>query len=307
MIRKLMVLFAFLIVIFTSFGYGWSFDSKHGNIELGDEPGFTYVKITTIGVATGLVSITPKDIYNGRDKKYRKKDGSFLLQGTGCVVSNEYVVTAAHVVHPAAVTLAEKQWNYYRMSPIRVVSRLIFITSDPSLGGIVKGGAAAAIYHLDIENDIAVLKFNAGNIFKPVNYSLSNTERSSRGRLLDMIAIDDAIAMVVRNRDKEGKWVWGFEVKYGHVISNRVVDVCKEELPWYNMHDFTIDLILNKGDSGSVVFAFRNGEPVIIGIARATNKSSAPFGFDQPQTCAVKDLRSYATRIDFVKKIVEAE
>ena len=307
MIRKLIILFTFLTVMLTGSGYGWSFDSKHGNIELSDEPGFTYVKITTVGVATGLVPIVPKDILDGYNRKWRKKDGSFLLQGTGCVISNKYVITAAHVVHPSSVTLAEKPWNYYKMSPIKVVSRLIFISGDPSLDGLKKGGTAGTIYYLDIENDIAILKFNASNIFEPVNYSLSDTKSFERGRLIDRIRVGAAVAMVVRNRDKDGQWEWGFKIKYGHVISNRVKGVCKEDLPWFNMNDFTMDLILDKGDSGSVIFAFNMGAPTIIGIARATNESSGPFGFDQPKTCVIKDLWSYATRIDFVKKVIEAE
>ena len=303
MIRKLIALLIFTIVIFTSFGYGWSFDKKHGNIEIGDEPGFTHVKITTIGIASGLVAIPSKNITGGNDKKWRKKDGSFLLQGSGCVVSNNYIITAAHVVHPESVTLVEKPWNYYRKSTIKVISRLILVSNEPTLISLQKG---ATIYYLDIKNDIAILKFNSDNIFKPVGYKMSNTDYVERSILFDMIKAGDAIAMIVRNRDKDGGWQLGFEIRHGHIISNVVKGVNIEELPWFGMNDFTMDLELYGGDSGSAIFAFRHGIPVIIGIARATNKSDGPI-FDKPRSAATRNLRSYAVRIDFVKKVVEAK
>lgn len=302
MIRKFVTLFTFLTVMLISFGYGWSFDKKHGSINMGNEPGFTYVKVTTIGIATGLVPITSKDAHNVNNRRWRKKNGSFLLQGMGCVVSNRYVITAAHVVHPTSVTLAEKQWNYYRARPIEVISRLIFISADPNLGGLKDSGAPAMIYHLDINNDIAILEFNADNIFEPTDYNLCNTRYSERGRIGDRLKIGDAVAAIVRSRAKDGTWTWGFEVRYGYIVSNTIKGVTEKEIPWFGMSDFTIDLIIRPGDSGSAIFAFKNGKAVIIGIVRASNQSSNPF-----KRLAAEDFRSYATRIDFVKRVVEAE
>jgi len=108
--------------------------------------------------------------------------------------------------------------------------------------------------------------------------------------------------MIVRCRGENGELEWGFEIKYGYVISNMVEGVPKEKLPWFNMNDFTMDLVLNGGDSGSAIFAFNKGTPVIIGIARATNEVDNPFDRSD-----IRDLRSYATRVDFVKEVVEAE
>jgi len=277
MIRKFVTLFTFLIIIFISFGYGWSFDKEHGNINIGNEPGFTYVNVTTIGTATGLVPIISKNPYDVNSNKWRKISGSFLLRGMGCVVSNKYVITAAHVVHPASVTLAEQQWNFYRVQPIEVISKLIFISADPTLAGLKNGGVPATIYHLDIDNDIAVLKFDAGNIFEPVRYNLYNTRYLERGRSGDMLRIGDAVAIVARSRDEDGTWTWGFEVRHGHVVSTTIKGVIEKEIPWFGINDFTMDLIIKSGDSGSAIFAFKNGEAVIIGIARATNQTSNPF------------------------------
>ena len=308
MIRKFIILFAFLalfallMIMFTNLGHCWAFDKKHGNIKLSDEPGFTHVRITTIGIASGLVAIPSKNITGGNNEKWRKKDGSFLLQGSGCVVNNRYIITAAHVVHPISVTLAESQWNYYKKGTIKVINRLIFINNDITLRHLLKGSVAATIYYLDIKNDIAILEFKADNIFESVNYSLSNTKYCNRGRLFDMIETGDAIAMIVRCRGENGELEWGFEIKYGYVISNMVEGVPKEKLPWFNMNDFTMDLVLNGGDSGSAIFAFNKGTPVIIGIARATNEVDNPFDRSD-----IRDLRSYATRVDFVKEVVEAE
>jgi len=303
MIRKLIILFTFLAVTFTSFGYGWSFDKKHGSIELGDEPGFTYVKVITVGVATGLVSTPSKNILGSQNKKWREKKGSFLMEGMGCVINDKYVITAAHVVHPILVSLAGSPWNFYKMRPVNVISRSIFITSMPDLSnGLKKGAASAIIHHLDINNDIAILELNAGHIFKPVKYDLSHTKYDDRGILFDMIGAGDAVTMVIRSKDKNGGWKWGFETRCGYVVSNMVDGVSKEEMPWFNMNDFTMDLLLKKGDSGSAIFAFKDGNPIIIGVARATNKK-----VDMLSKSHTKEVLSYATRIDFVKVVVEAE
>jgi len=303
MIKKIIALFIFLIVIFTSFGYGWSFDKKHGTIELGDDPGFTYVKIITVGVATGLVSIPSKNMPGSENNKWREKKGSFLMEGMGCVINDRYVITAAHVVHPVVVSLTESPWNLYKMRPVNVISRLIFITSMSDLGnGLRKGAASAIIHHLDINNDIAILELNAGHIFRPVEYDLSHTKHDNSGILFDRIGTGDAVAMVIRSRDKNGKWEWGFEIRYGYVVSNMVDGVSKEEMPWFNLNDFTMDLLLKKGDSGSAVFAFKDGNPIIIGVARATNKKVDMLSKDR-----IKEVLSYATRVDFVKAVVEAE
>lgn len=303
MIRKLITLFTFLAVMFTSFGYGWSFDKKHGNIELGDDPELTYVKVITIGVAAGLVSTPSKNISGSRDKQWREKKGSFLIEGMGCVVNNKYVITAAHVVHPILVTLAESPWNFYRMRPINIISRSIFISSMPDLSySLKKGAASAIIHHLDINNDIAILELNAGHIFKPVEYDLSHTKYDDRGILFDEIKAGDAVAVVIRSRDENNEWKWGFEIGYGYVVSNMVDGVSKEEMPWFNMNDFTMDLLLKKGNSGSAIFAFEDGNPIIIGVARATNSKVDMLSKDH-----IKEVLSYATRIDFVKSVVEAE
>jgi hypothetical protein len=77
---------------------------------------------------------------------------------------------------------------------------------------------------------------------------------------------------MARTRDENNKMDSDVEIKHGVIVSSGVSCETKS-LPWFNMWDFTIKVEPNihGGDSGSPVFAFYDGKPVIIGIIRATS------------------------------------
>jgi len=296
----------FIAIIFIGFTYAYSFDKNPGSIEMGEYPEFSYVKITTIGSAIGLLPVLSIQPYSvDGSNKWKKSEGSFLLQGVGFVIKGGYIVTAAHVVHPTQVTVNTNRYARYIDKPIKILQRSIIITEDTEVNQI-EHGIYAEIYYLDIDHDIAILKFEPNNIYSPVPYKLVKTSELVEGGFGDHYSLlqpGDSVAIIARCRDKEKDWDYGFEIRYGKVTSAGIEGLPKNVIPAFNMNDFTMDIKIYPGDSGSAIFAFSLGEPVIIGVARATNDKPTPLG----RVPSKKGFRSYATRIDFARKILESE
>jgi len=318
-IKKVVCLFVFLSIIFTSnFIQAYYFDADidgaavNKNLNFLEENlDYSYVKITTIGSAESLYPC--KGSMNQTPfQKYRKVTSAFLIQGVGGVIKGNskygYIITAAHVVNPMTVSVVEEHNILYQSQPIRVLERSIFITNDTGLREIGYGGVSAIIVFLDIENDIALLQFENNNIFLPIPYGLSYTSEVDiyNNEIYSLLRSGDSVAVIVRKRDKGGDWIDGFEFRHGKVISEGVEGVENEAKPSFCKNDFTTDIKLYPGDSGSPVFAFRKGKPVIIGVARASNEVSFGgfLGVPHPER---SEYRSYATRTDFIKSIIESE
>lgn len=303
MAKKIISLFVFIAMIFIGSVCAHSFDKEPGSITVGEEPEFSYVKITTIGSAEGLKPVLP--CLYGVCEKWKKSEGSFLLRGVGFVIKNGYIITAAHVVHPTRIAVNMDKYGRYIDNPIKILHRSIIITKDTEIDQI-KYGTYAKIYYLDIAHDIAILKFKPNNIYEPVPYELAETKFSRRGGWggnYSLLRPGDSIAMITRCRDKSGDLAAEFEVRYGKIISEGIEGLPKDKMPAFSMNDFTTDITIYPGDSGSAIFAFLVGEPVIVGVVIATNNIPSPLG-DIPSK---EGFRSYATRIDFVKKILESE
>jgi hypothetical protein len=303
MTKKIIALFVFIAVIFIGSVCAYSFDKEPGSIAIGGEPEFSYVKITTIGSAEGLVPVLPHP-YTGHIK-WKKSKGSFLLQGVGFVVKGGYIITASHVVHPTHITTSANKYSHFVDKPIKILFRSIIITGDTEIDEI-EYGTYAEIYYLDIEHDIAILKFEPNNIYDSVPYELTETRfyrEGGWGGNYSLLQPGDSVAIITRCRDEDEDWATGFEIRYGKIISEGIKGLPENVMPAFSMNDFTTDAIIYPGDSGSAVFAFSLGKPVIVGVVIATNDKPSIFG----RIPSKEGFRSYATRIDFVKKIIESE
>jgi len=302
MIKKIIFISIFIAAILSSSIYANCFDKEPGSIKIGEYPEFSYVKITTIGSALGLVPISSwSDI---EESKWKKSKGSFLLQGVGFVIKGGYIITAAHVVNPGQIVTNPNKYSRYIDKPIKIIHRSIIITAGTEIDRI-EYGTYAEIYYLDIKHDIAILKFDPENIYDSLPYELYETRYLSEdglGGFCNLIQPGDSVAMIARCRDKNRNWAVGFEVRYGKIVSVGIEGIPENKVPAFNMNDFTTDIIIHPGDSGSAMFAFSFGKPVIIGIARANNDYYSPLG----RELAKENPRSYATRIDFVKKMLES-
>ena len=130
--------------------------------------------------------------------------------------------------------------------------------------------------------------------------SMDYTKKSLYHGVSDMIGVGMSVAMVTRVRVGEG---WDREitdelvVRYGKVSSRLVPeDVDRKLLPQFHPSVFTTDIEVMPGDSGSAVFAFQIGKPVIIGVMH----SSPSMGF-----MLSDETVGYIARIDKVFEAIQ--
>lgn len=240
-----------------------------------------WVEITTIGHAEGLY--VSEDSFRPPDFRLKLKRGIglFATGGSGYHLGNGWIVTNAHVVHPHQVAIQINSAFTYITNIDRIVSINYMIGS--SIFGSMKG----TLFWIDEERDLALLYVDpiTAPMLKDYGYRTTWTVTMYQ----DKIEKDDAVAIIARVRDKSGDKLWHYEVRYGKVIANKPVlppGISNDFLPWFNLNDITLDLPLYPGDSGSPIFAFDNGRPVIIGLGRAT---AGVYG---------SKTYSYMTRID---------
>jgi len=298
MIKRIIFISMFIAIILAISTGAYCFDKEPGSIDIGDQPEFSYVKITTIGSALGLIPTRPYGPNN-----WKKSNGSFLLQGSGFVIKGGYIITAAHVVHPRLMVSNIDKYGRYIGRIMKVLSKSIIITPDSEIDRIAYG-IHAKIYYLDTEYDIAILKFEQNNVYDPIPYGLAETKCQHRRTVgyYSLIQPGDSVALIAKCRDKDGNWLDDFEVRFGKVTSKGVEGMPENKIPALNMNDFTTDLAVYPGDSGSIVLAFYLGKPVVVGVARANNDQLSPIGRMRLE----ERSRSYVTRIDFIKIILES-
>ena len=278
-----------------------AFDKEPVKIDVSSKYlGYSYVKINTFGSALGAAQTVDMEADPPRIYHVKKKT-SFVLQGVGFVAKEGYIVTAAHAVHPFFVTTSGKQFSYTLFKPIKILERHIVVSPDAALTS-TRGGTPVEIYHLDIANDLAILKYDkdAYDILKPVPFKMACT---MRGDFSNITRPGDAIAIIARKRDERGRWEWDFEVRNAKITSNKIHDMVPiEAMVEYGPEDFLTDILVYGGDSGSPAIAFDLGEPVVIGVFRSTlvyRYGAFRAAPDVPITTVV--------RIDSVKLILDAE
>ena len=264
--KTLIVLFAGILSIVPAF----AFDKDYGIMDTKDLH-LSILSVSTTGSGTAdrihyTDNIPRKPIKNAIT-------GTFWQGGTAFVVSWKYLVTAAHVVSPTELKVRTPtgEMDYYLLS---IVDNMV----------VSAGGVPARIAFIDTKKDLAILEYG------PI---LDGKVRSS-----DRLERGDAIVVIGCSNPLDEFWRWNYEVRRGHV---------KDVYPKFPGHpdnknlfetttsnDFTMDMKLIPGNSGSPVVAFDNGKPVIIGIARAGLKmiNGRPF-------------YTYAAKVDSLMPILE--
>lgn len=210
---------------------------------------YTYVKIKTIGIAEGL--------YVGNDCKYHSRKTPFELNGSGFVYKSGFILTAAHVIEPYVVETIESGVSSRVAEPVYVHDRTIFVydyRDNPTI---------ATLYHMDLEHDIALLVFPRYGVLQPMPYDSINGDRT-------LLEVGDVVCVVVRGRDG-WEMTNDIELKYGTVVATEPI-ITGGNVSWFNPYDITIDIRIWPGDSGSPLFVFRDGKPVLVGIVRAIHE-----------------------------------
>lgn len=269
------LLFSLLIAAFICVSsISFAFDKQMGKLDF-PESGYSeaiaqaHVSISVQGTGYGLVPV-----WNEKDERieYEWGLGTFESGGSGFVTRGNYVVTAAHVVLPKRVLLQTGTSVYYNVL-LRSVA-----TKEISVANWGTQGPPLEVIYIDEEMDVALLKFKHPRIpFKESPIEIAQTFSvlpvGFFGTMfIDRIEPGDAICTIVHKRNEEtAELEWTYEIRTGKVRAPNPMtgEGQQQYLPFLCMNDFTMDLEILPGDSGSPIIAFAEGKPIIIGIARA--------------------------------------
>jgi len=286
-LKKLLAVVIGLIILISPMAV-WPFDAQRGELKEFFQKGpddyvnleTSVFNITVVYSAEGFVPTW--DNHSGA--YYGKRAvGVGVQQGSGMHVGKGYIVTAAHVVTPWVVQIQVSE-SYYYVVPITKVLTLNIFLGNGSLGN-----ALAEVIFIDEKHDLALLKVvGTWPALKDLGYRPSQTWIQG-----DLIHEGDAVCVLVQIRDDQGEKTGGYEVRYGKVLAPKPIlppGLEPHVLAWFNTLDVTMDTLIYPGDSGSPVFAWINGQPVLIGIARA-----AAWSYDAEGN---EIIYSYFSRID---------
>jgi hypothetical protein len=273
-LRRLTAFF-FVVVLILLFAVpsALPFDKEFGKLAFpesgyNEDIALSYITISACGTGYGLLPTWNEE---AQRPEWEWGLGVWQAGGSGFVVRGNYVITAAHVVVPEVVTIKTGSATYWQVLMRQLDSRMIYAASWG------RQGPPLDVVYINEEQDVALLKFRHPRIpFKesPIRLSFTVTVVPMPFGFvkLDAIGVGDAICMIVHKRDSEsGNITWTYELRRGKVRDSRpsVPEGYEWILPVFSMSDFTMDLEVIPGDSGSAVIAFDRGEPVIIGVARA--------------------------------------
>ena len=211
---------------------------------------FTYVRVKVVGTAMGMY-------YNMAESSWGIRETLFVQQGSGYVVKDGFILTAAHVITPDKVETQSGKWSVHITKPMKILTRIILIYDYKDVSIIAK------IHYINSELDIAILKYKSNKILKSGGYEIEYGQQ--------MLKQDDVVFSFLHTRNENGFMTDNLKLRYGIVLSNKpTVPKMDSSLAWFNEYDITLQMEIQAGDSGSPLFALRDGIPILIGIIRAT-------------------------------------
>jgi S1-C subfamily serine protease len=230
---------------------------------LSGDPSQTYVKVKALGTALAPYV----DYKEGEGIIWHEKIAYWEQGGSGVVIASDFVLTAAHVVTLDTIDVPDSTVSCFRTKPRKVLSTLILCydyKGDPAI---------ANIYYINQDRDIAILQINKDSFFEPLKINIPNMFKAEmiNPRIAETLDSGDIVVVPVHERDALGGMTSNIKLSWGMVISPHPVTLNPENLPQLQIYDFTIDVPIIPGDSGSPVIAFLDGKPYLIGIARAMN------------------------------------
>lgn len=204
------------------------------------------VHVRTTGSAIGFAS---DDIFG---QKAMQIHGETETQGTGFYIGSGIIITTAHVAVPNSVMVRVSKNSYWEVPIWRLLTNTIIVSDY-----------VCDLVWSDKEIDIAILKVKdetARNFFKALPYKIKGGEGIFEGC---------ALAVITNMRTQEGEIAsWKQEIRYGTVKCHYAI-AYPHMVQWFNTDDITMNLYIKRGDSGSPIFAFEDGIPVIVAVARA--------------------------------------
>jgi len=245
-IKTSFIAFALMLFTLPCYGFDKAYDTEKQEIvefdfPLPQWPKFSFPIVEVQGTAWAL---------NKENDKWQKNFCYWGQRGSGTVIKHGYVLTAAHLVYPRRVKVHEAKWVTMNTWPYKVESRQIFLRVDCITL------FPAWVDYIDKEADIAILAYVPNKVLEPINIDIA----------FDPSTLDpgDAVAMVTHKREG-GRLTSDLEVIYGTVVSRTVYAPFPEVMLYLDPNDFTISIPALPGDSGTAIFAFKQGKPYLIG------------------------------------------
>lgn len=224
------------------------------NIPVPEDIDDSYVLVKTRGVAEGEYERLTPDFE--RTGEMIKTDGVFVIQGAGTVIKPGYVITAAHVVVPSEVWVGVGQERVVPLQNIKIYMRFVMLLDkrdDPV--------AVGWVHAVDLEHDIAIVRYvpTPDSPLKPIPFEWGTKADTERG---DAIAFIQHLRVPIEGCDQPlvldisgGEFV----EQDGYIATVIGYDVWKKD-------SFGAYLPGIPGDSGSLVYAFKDGKPIVVGV-----------------------------------------
>ena len=222
-------------------------------IGIGYKDSFTYLRVMALGIAYGLVPSMEED-------RWILKEGFWSGAGSGTVVAAGFVLTAAHVVNPMTLELPTSEVSSFSTFPFKMLTRTVMLydyKDTPIMGTVIWE---------DTNVDIALIQYNhrENDWLKPVPFRVAGPKET-----FQYLEKGDAVCGVVHQRDENGSIAYDLKYALGTVMDNGPISIDKYNHAWLSPFDITLYVIIVPGDSGSPLFAFDHGQPVLIGVLRA--------------------------------------
>lgn len=246
------------------------------------------VRIRTFGVGYGVILNT-----TATPAQYEVREGAFGMEGSGFVKDlpfHKFIITNDHVISPSRVIIPFSK-------NVSIDTKIIYVKSKQILVIGCYSAIEGRVLYTSSQNDIAVLFIEKNSSFQDMDiplmfsrwYQLYGTYIIESPNIL---SVGDAVGVIVQKRNEDGSKSRWYEMRIGKIVSTGVKlpgVIDNSVLTWFQPEDFTMDIKIYPGDSGSPVVVWLNGKPLIIGVVRAIG------------ICYVTGERfSYATRLDFV-------
>ncbi len=227
---------------------------------------FMYPKVTVTGTALGIRSAG----FNHETGYYewQKRVTTWKAEGSGYVLKDGFVVTAYHVIYPNSVVTPTGPSVSFRSAPFRVLTTNILLWDFSSTP------YPATVWWADPLQDIVILQYPPNPALSSPGYSITDQITAHKYPYPvppDTYGMeqDDALVMVTHKRDEKDDLLPEYVVKRGKVLSPYPVLEDEGATVSLSIWDFIIDIQVETGDSGSPVFAFYQGKPVLVGILNA--------------------------------------
>lgn len=257
MTKILKLLFLLVVALLLFSGLSFALDKElpdEAVLNVGPTSYYTYIRVVAVGVVEGIYRGLGTD-ENG-ETIWKSRPTWFAQSGSGTVVNDQMVITAAHVITPTTVSTPESGVSVYHSHILKLYHRVILLydyKEEPTIG---------LLHWVDEERDVALIRFvPAPKQLIPMKFGWS--------RSLDELSDGDAISVIVHKRDDDGGLTSNIVARHGHIITAGPMGPSDRVISFLNPFDFTMDVPIIPGDSGSPVIGYQGGAPILIGIARA--------------------------------------